>query len=130
MAKKTSNTGFGIVAPITAYSDQKEATDVSPNFIRTIPANVIGAVNVSNNLDSEDVSSVDEFILDDEGKSGEDDKKEDIVFKKAPLISDIELVSNSVVYDSTGTPSVTVIFKVRNSSEQIVKSVNARVQIA
>jgi len=42
---------------------------------------------------------------------------------------DIELVSNTVVYDAAGNPSSTVVFKVRNSSGQKVKSVNARVKV-
>lgn len=129
MANKTSNTGFGIVAPVTAYSDQKEAVDVSPNFIRTIPANVVGAVNVSNNLDAEDVSSDDELEVEGPNDPEAEAKKEDLSVKKAPLLSDIELVSKTISYDSTGTPSVTVIFKVRNSSGEFVKSVNARVQV-
>ena len=42
---------------------------------------------------------------------------------------DIEVVSNTVVYDAAGNPSSTIVFKVRNSSGEDVKAVNARVKV-
>ena len=80
-------------------------------------------------MDAEDVSSDDELEVEGPNDPEAEAKKEDLSVKKAPLLSDIELVSKTISYDSTGTPSVTVIFKVRNSSGEFVKSVNARVQV-
>ena len=42
---------------------------------------------------------------------------------------DIELVSNVVSYDASGNPYSVVTFKVRNSSGEKVKSINARVKV-
>jgi len=46
-----------------------------------------------------------------------------------PLLSDITVVSNTVEYDSSGIPTATVVFKIKNSAGDLVKSVNARVQL-
>lgn len=134
MAKKISNTKVGIVSPITAYADGKEAQDIASQYLKVFPANVIGATsNISVSLDDDDISlesNIESNLeTDSETQANTDSKKEDVVIKKAPLLSDVELVSNSISYDATGTPSVTVVFKVKNSSGQSIKSVNARVQV-
>lgn len=130
MAKKISNTKVGIVSPITAYADGKEAQDVASQYIRVFPANVVGNIgSISTSLDDEDIDLESNIESDIENKEETDSKKEDVIIKKAPLLSDIELVSKSISYDASGTPSVTVIFKVRNSSGESIKAVNARVQV-
>ena len=130
MAKKISNTKVGIVSPITTYADGKEAQDVASQYVRIFPANVVGgSSNISTSLDDEDISLQFNLETDTETQEDTDSKKEDIVIKKSPLLSDVELISSSISYDATGTPSVTAIFKVKNSSGQSIKSVNARVQV-
>jgi hypothetical protein len=44
-------------------------------------------------------------------------------------LSDISLVSNTVVYDAAGQPSVTLVFKVKNSSGENLKGMNAKVEL-
>ena len=131
MAKKISNTKVGIVSPITTYADGKEAQDVASQYVRVFPANVVGATsNISTSLNDDDMSPESNIETNLETATEDtDSKKEDIVIKKAPLLSDVELISSSISYDATGTPSVTAIFKVKNSSGQSIKSVNARVQV-
>lgn len=124
MAK--SGTSTGVVPLITTYSNTKEAKDLAPQFRNVVQANVVGNVATSLDLDDGDITL--------ESVVGEEtvDPKEPIeipVVKKAPLLSDIELVSKTVSYDPSGIPSVTAIFNVRNSSGQVVKAVNARVQV-
>lgn len=135
MSDKISNTKVGIVSPITAYADGKEVRDVAAQYLKVFPANAVGANvvgaanNVSMSLDDDDVSPESNTTVSTETKKEVDEKKEEIIVKKAPLPADVELVSNTISYDATGTPSVTVVFKVRNSSGQPIKAVNARVQI-
>jgi hypothetical protein len=45
-----------------------------------------------------------------------------------PSLSDIEIISNEVVFDSAGLPSAKIIFKVKNSSGKILKAIDARVE--
>jgi len=52
-----------------------------------------------------------------------------VVYPSAPSLSDIQIISNNVVYDATGNPSVEVVFKVKNSSGQNLKGINARLEL-
>lgn len=130
MVKKISDTAVGSVSPVVAYSGSAEALTIAPHKVKTIKSNVVGSDFFSSaslyidDLDPEDVIGDPKKVTDDPSE-----KPSDIPAKKAPSLMDIELVSNSIVYDATGTPSVTVVFKVRNSSGQTVKSVNARVKV-
>ena len=95
------------------------------------PARV--ATGVGNTSSSLYVTSVDPEDLSDADKKAEEAaaaaKDATKPTKKAPTLMDIEVVSNSVVYDALGNPSTTIIFKVRNSSGEDVKAVNARVKV-
>lgn len=128
MAKaKVSNTEVGIVSPVVGYEGGDESKTVASQYTRLIPSRVVGSLTLpSTSLYIDDIGVEDREKADEEAEPelpGEVDKK------KAPTLSDIELVSNTVVYDAAGNPSATVIFKVRNSSGELIKSVNARVQV-
>lgn len=130
MVKKISNTEVGIVSPITGYSDSKEANAVASQFVRIFPARVVGTLTLpSTSLYVDDFDLEDLTEVDEDAESESEDNAEDRPVRKAPSLSDIELVSNTVVYDAAGNPSTTVIFKVRNSSGEPIKAVNARVQV-
>jgi hypothetical protein len=45
-----------------------------------------------------------------------------------PSLSDIEIVSNEVVFDSANNPTAKVVFKVKNSSGKELMAVNVRVE--
>ena len=128
---KVSSTGVGITSPIVVYEDDKEARDVSSNYLRVYPARV--ATGVGDTSSSLYVTSVDPEDLSDADKKAEDAAEEaknaSRFGKKAPTLMDIEVVSNTVVYDASKNPSATVIFKIRNSSGEDVKAVNARVKV-
>lgn len=133
MVEKRSNTGIGTVPPIVAYSDGMEAQDVAFQFIKVYPANIIGANAVSSSLDDSDLSITSSQTVTDEELEKESDSSESessiSINKNAPTLMDIELVSNKIIYDAAGNPSSTVTFKVRNSSGQSVKAVNARIKV-
>ena len=130
MTNKISNTKVGIVSPITAYANGKEAQDIAPQYLKVFPANVIGSEsNISTSLDDDYISPEANIEVETQTQTTDETKAEEVVLKNAPLLSDIELVSNTISYDATGTPSVTVVFKVKNSSGQPIKAVNARVQV-
>ena len=124
MAK--SSTSTGVVPLITTYSNTKEANDLGIQFKNVVQANVVG--NIASNLDLDDGDVTLETIAGEEPQDPTEPIETPVV-KKAPLLSDIELVSKTVSYDASGIPSVTAIFNIRNSSGQSVKAVNARVQV-
>jgi hypothetical protein len=133
MAKeKISETAVGAPAPVVAYASSAEANLIAPHRRITIKSNVVGANYFpSASLYADDLDPEDAFIVESaqkkETESGENNQ--DVESNKAPTLMDIELISNKIVYDASGNPSSTVIFKVRNSSGQKVKSVNARVKV-
>jgi hypothetical protein len=133
MAKeKISETAVGAPAPVVAYASSAEAALIAPHRRITITSNVVGAKYFpSASLYADDIDPEDALVAasteNNNGKATETPK--DVESNKAPTLMDIELVSNTVVYDAAGNPSSTVIFKVRNSSGQKVKSVNARVKV-
>jgi len=48
--------------------------------------------------------------------------------KNTPLLSDIQVVSNEVVYDASGNPTSKIVFKIKNSSGESLKAVNVKVE--
>lgn len=138
MAKeKISETGVGAPAPIVVYAGSAEEALIAPHKRITISSNVIGAKYFpSTSLYTDEVDPEDIYIANSKEKDDKDDEKEEdndpespISLKKAPTLMDIEVVSNTVLYDPSGNPTVKIIFKVRNSSGEEVKSVNARVKV-
>jgi hypothetical protein len=125
-SKKISTTGIGNVAPVTVYSNSKENNDLSPNSKVVLPGNVVGPMSVASaELDSNEID-IEVTAVDDPAV---------VVANPNPLygvpqLSDIQLISNSVVYDAAGNPSVTAVFKIKNSSGRELKGINVRVQSA
>jgi hypothetical protein len=60
----------------------------------------------------------------DNGEGGNDPKPKNA----RPSLSDIEVISNEVVYDSANNPTAKIVFKVKNSSGVQLKAVNVRVE--
>jgi len=124
-SKKISTTGIGNVAPVTVYSNSKENNDLSPNSKIVLPGNVVGPMSVASpDLDSDEINLE---------ITPEDDPavvvgNPDPFLYGVPQLSDMQLISNSVVYDASGNPSVTAVFKIKNSSGRELKGINVRVQ--
>jgi hypothetical protein len=133
MAKeKISETAVGAPAPVVAYAGSAEAALIAPHRRVTIKSNVVGANFLpSASLYADDIDPEDAWIVESTEKEKKDEEEipQDVRVKKSPSLMDIELVSNTVVYDASGNPSATVVFKIRNSSGEKVKSVNARVKV-
>ena len=123
-SKKISNTGVGIVPPVTVYSNSKENNDLSPNSKVVLPANIVGPMgSPSEDLGGEEINIE---VIPEEDVEVEVGK--DPAVYGVPGLSDIQLISNAVVYDASGLPSVTAMFKIKNSSGRELKGINVRVQ--
>ena len=137
--EKISETAVGAPAPIVVYAGSAEEALIAPHKRITISSNVIGAKYFpSSSLYTDDIDPEDSFIIDSKDlDDNDDDNKNDgdensissVTSKKPPTLMDIEMISNTVVYDAAGNPTAKVVFKVRNSSGESVKSVNARVKV-
>lgn len=126
-----SSTGFSEDAPIAVYAGSKENADLLASKKKVYPGNIVGAIYAaSTELGSDDVDYEGDSKDDDSSTSEDNSKKESdtVTAVFSPYISDISVISNEVVYDAAGNPSVTIVLKVKNSSGQELKGINARVQ--
>jgi len=114
---RVSGTGVTRVPPIALYSNSPEAADLADDYVKIIPGNVISSFMPSENFDEPEAPE-------------EPTDPDDPIEKKAPDLSDIFLISNTAVTNSSGVATATLVFKVRNSSGKILKGVNPKIQQA
>lgn len=136
---RISKTGVTSSGRIVLYTNSPEATDLDPSLVYYIKGNSLSPLYLTTaDGDTEDISADDAFVVESAESSGEnpDDPKVDdgsgdskVIRTRVPLLSDISIVSNTVVYDAAGNPSVTLVFKIKNSSGEILKGMNARVEL-
>lgn len=128
--ERVSTTSVTADAPIALYSNSPENTDLSGNYKKLIPGNTVGAMYLASNDISYSESDGTTIVLEEEAaaKAAAEGTKPTEV-PTAPSLSDIQVISKDVVYDSAGNPSVQVVFKIKNSSGQKLKAINARVEL-
>ena len=131
---RVSNTGVTSSGRIALYTNSPEATDMDPSLVSYIQGNSLSPLYLATaDLDTEDISPDDAFVVESSQSSESSESSEEASssarIKRVPSLSDISIVSNTVVYDAAGNPSVTIIFKVKNSSGETLKGMNARVEL-
>jgi hypothetical protein len=125
---RISRSGVTTSGTFPLYTNSPEVNDFDPALVRYIRGNSLSSVYLAQgDIDSDDVDSTSQFIT--EIPEDLTDTPSDVVSVGVPSISDISIVSNSVIYDASGNPSVTVVFKVKNSSGTTLKGMNARVEL-
>jgi hypothetical protein len=131
---RISKSGVTTTGRFPLFSNSPEVNDADPSLVRLVAGNSLSALYLASGSDllSEDVDALDGTLVNGEGDVGSDgDKSKDgEVFRKGvPNVSDISIVSNTVVYDAAGNPSVTLVFKIKNSSGETLKGMNAKVEL-
>ena len=130
---RISKSGVTSSGRFVLYTNSPEATDLDPSLVYYIKGNSLSPLYLTtSNTDTEDISADDGYIVEINGDgedSGTESESSQIRGFKIPSLSDISIVSNSVVYDAAGNPTVTLIFKVKNSSGETLKGMNARVEL-
>ena len=124
-SNKESTTSVGVVAPLTDYADGITTYYLAPHFGRNYPVRRDGDL-ISVSL--EDESFVVEGEEGGEGPEDPNNPEKPGLTRKSPTLMDIELISNEVVLDAANIPTAKVTFRIRNSSGEVVKAVNALVQ--
>lgn len=128
---KPSTTGIATDAPISVYAGSKENADLLASQKKVFPGNIVGATYAaSTQLETDDVDFEVDLVVDDFDSSiiNSTENSNQSVFLDTPRLSDVSIISNQVVYDAAGNPSVTVVLKIKNSSGQELKGMNARIQ--
>jgi len=128
--ERVSTTSVTADAPIALYTNSPENTDLSTNYKKLIPGNTIGAMYLaSGDIGYNEVDGTTIVIEEETATAAAADGTKVTEVPGAPSLSDIQVVSKDVVYDSAGIPSVQVVFKIKNSSGQKLKGINARVEL-
>ena len=128
---RISKTGLTSGGRYAAYSNSKEVTDLDPSLVNYLQGNSLTPLYLTQaEFEDEDVS-VDDLLDDDinNSENSQDDGSDSEKSKLVPELSDITIVSNTVVFDSANNPSVTVVVKIKNSSGVELKGMNARVTL-
>jgi hypothetical protein len=131
---RISKSGVTTTGRFPLFSNSPEINDADPSLVRLVAGNSLSALYlaVGSDLLSEDVDALDGTLVTGEERSGDEGNKstDGEVFRKGvPNVSDISIVSNTVVYDAAGNPSVTLVFKIKNSSGETLKGMNAKVEL-
>jgi hypothetical protein len=93
-----------------------------PQFAAAQRQGKLGSNDIDDDLSEEEEEGSEEEVESEEGEESEKTKN------NRPSLSDIEVISNDVVYDSANNPTATVVFKVKNSSGVELKAINVRVE--
>lgn len=130
---RISKSGVTTTGRFPLFSNSPEVQDADPSLVRLVRGNSLSSLYLSlGNLMADDIDMVDAELIDVEGNSdgsSEDGSSEVALRSGVPSSSDISIVSNTVVYDASGIPSVTLIFKIKNSSGETLKGMNAKVEL-
>ena len=130
---RISKSGVTTTGRFPLYSNSPETNDADPSLVRLVAGNSLSALYLSSGTDllSEDIDMLtgtlvagDVNSLDEESSTAVDVTKSGV-----PNPSDITIVSNTVVFDAAGIPSVTLVFKIKNSSGETLKAMNAKVEL-
>jgi hypothetical protein len=134
---RISKSGVTSSGRIVLFTNSPEAADLDPSLVYYIQGNSLSSLYLTTaDTDSEDISPDDEYIvsINDAGEplSADEDLIESNLLNelRVPSLSDISIVSNNIVYDAAGNPSVTLVFKIKNSSGENLKGMNARIELA
>lgn len=120
---KTSSSSQPTAAPLATVADSLLANTTNSNYLAFISANAAAARLLGQQ--SENVLNVLEEVVG--GEFNPDDSTDDnTTGNSTPLLSDIKVLSNTVVYDAANNPSVRVVFRVTNSSGRVLKGVNVK----
>jgi hypothetical protein len=134
--KKTSVSGQPNTASLVTVAGSELDFYTNKNYLAYELAQYAAALSqgklASDMLDGGLAEDIEVQIEIEEDESGEEtetgDSESEGKPKNAPSLSDIQLISNEVVYDATNNPSVKIVFKVKNSSGVNLKAVNVRVE--
>jgi hypothetical protein len=125
---KKSSSSAPVAAPIVTVVGSELDVVANSNYLAYLKPNVAaarlmgqqandGLDDPTNDLDDDPDDDPDDGTVDDPSEGNE-----------RPSLSDIEIISNEVIFDSAGLPSAKIIFKVKNSSGRMLKAIDARVE--
>ena len=133
-ASSQPNTAALVTVPgseLDFYTNSNYLAYELPQYAAAQRQGKLGSDNIDDGIseeqgeESEEEQEGEEGNEGDEGDEGEESEERK---KNTPSLSDIEVISNEVIYDASGNPTAKIVFKVKNSSGVDIKAVNVRVE--
>jgi len=125
---KKSSSSAPVTAPIVTVVGSELDVVANSNYLAYLKANVAAARLMGQQSNDGLDDPADDPGDDPADDPGDDPGEDPSEGNDRPSLSDIEIISNEVVFDSAGLPSAKIIFKVKNSSGKILKAIDARVE--
>jgi len=118
MAKnRISETELTTVSPITVYEGSRDALTIDPRYVKYITTKTAPSYISSANLTG-DSSGFEYVVTDEEYES-----------PGTPHMEDIKIIKNSTYVDKKNNVRTQIVFRVRNSSGEKIKGVDARISV-
>ena len=136
-ASSQPNTAALVTVPgseLDFYTNSNYLAYELPQYAAAQRQGKLGSDNIDDGIseeqgeESEEEQEGDKGDEGDEGDGGDDGEESEKRKRNTPQLSDIEVVSNEVVYDSANNPTAKIVFKVKNSSGESLKAVNVKVE--
>lgn len=126
---KTSSSAQPTTAPLVTVLGSELDVVANSNYLAYLTPNV-AAARLVGQQSSDDLNTGEEDDEEpDDGPEGPDGPDgPDETSNLRPSLSDIQVISNEIIYDAANNPTAKVVFKVRNSSGELLKAVNVKVE--
>jgi hypothetical protein len=125
---KKSSSSAPVTAPIVTVVGSELDVVANSNYLAYLKANVAAARLMGQQSNDGLDDPADDPVDDPADDPGDDPGEDPSEGNDRPSLSDIEIISNEVVFDSAGLPSAKIIFKVKNSSGKVLTAINSRVE--
>jgi hypothetical protein len=130
MVKKTPSSSQPVTAPLATIDGSLLANTTNTNYLAFISRGdaALGLIGKQSDFSLDGSEEEPEDPANPDDPNNQDDSTESEVANKAPLLSDIKVLSNEIIFDKTNNPTVKVVFRITNSSGVSLKGVGVRVQ--
>ena len=127
---RTSNNSAPLNAPAVEFENSPKVAAYNKSYIKTIPGANMAVFAASFDADGvEEINAETKGAVDAVSENAKSPKSTTANKKIFPQLSDISVIKNEIVLDSAGVPTVSLMFRINNSSGAVVKAIGARVQV-
>jgi hypothetical protein len=110
-------------SPLDFYTNSNHLAFVLPKFGAAQNQGKLGSNDIDDDLsEEEEEESEEEELESEEGEESDEEKT------GRPSLSDIQVISNEIVFDAANNPTAKIVFKVKNSSGVELKAIDVRVE--
>lgn len=127
---RISTNSVPLDSPAVEFENSPKVFVYNKSQVKTIPGASMAVFSASFDADGvEEINAETKAAVDAVSENAKSTKSTTANKKIFPQLSDISVIKNEIVLDSAGVPTVSLMFRINNSSGAVVKAVGARVQV-